>query len=336
MSVKDKLQIILITYNREKQLQKTFEQLYEENSPIKDYDILVLDNNSTDGTRAVVERFMQSYPNLKYQKNKYNVGLSGNIAKAMEIADKEYLWTLADDDKFDWSHWGEVENAIKNDEELIFVARYALPDESVNDPAWWILQSTFVPAYIIKTSLFTDDTIKNSFDNIYTLFPHLCPILKFINDNKKAYVVSSYVVENGLYHNLCGNDPSYVRGNIKDDLYLRTQTMSWEVGFANIISMLKDQNMRDQCLNVMINFSFDSDEDVFVRMMVARYYKKDSWFQLLDVYLQVNDGMQKKIRKEFRWKHLIIKYYFYSVMAWITWGKLRKSFRKRMCRMKVE
>ena len=89
MSIKDKLQIILITYNRAGHVENTFKQILDEKSPVKDYNILVLDNNSTDTTRNVVEEWQKKYPNLKYQKNKYNIGISGNIAKAMEIADRK-------------------------------------------------------------------------------------------------------------------------------------------------------------------------------------------------------------------------------------------------------
>ena len=114
MSIKDKLQIILITYNRAKHVQKTFEQLLKDISPVKFFDILVLDNNSTDNTKEIVEEFQKKYANIKYSKNRYNLGISGNIAKAMEVASKEYVWIIADDDKFDFSNWNEVEYAINN------------------------------------------------------------------------------------------------------------------------------------------------------------------------------------------------------------------------------
>lgn len=113
MSVKDKLQIILITYNRAKHVESTFKQILSETSPIKDFNILVLDNNSTDNTSDIVRHWQKQFLNLQYQKNNYNIGISGNIAKAMEIANQKYLWIIADDDKYDFSNWAEVEFAIE-------------------------------------------------------------------------------------------------------------------------------------------------------------------------------------------------------------------------------
>ena len=44
------IDIIIITYNRFKYIKRTLGYLFDENSPIKDYEMTVLDNCSTDGT----------------------------------------------------------------------------------------------------------------------------------------------------------------------------------------------------------------------------------------------------------------------------------------------
>lgn len=345
MSVKDKLQIILITYNRAKHVQKTLEQTFYDGSPILDYDFMVLDNNSTDNTQEVVRDWQKKFPNIKYSKNKYNIGLSGNIAKAMEIAEKEYLWTISDDDKLDFSNWGEVEKAIANGEELIFVARYSLPDEHKNDPDWWLLQATFIPGYIIKTSLFNDDTIKNAFDNIYTLFPHLCPILKFVNDGKKAYVLSKYVVDAGALHGLCADDLSYTRGSDLNNTYIRTKCMSWIVGYANIVSILKDTDLKNRAINSAIS-SIHKGRDNFIRDVIYWYGTRELSFMLLDTYIQLDSDLQKKIDKLLNWNLLIKKscfygksrYLFYRMLANFTFGNLRKYclLQKKIAKMRLE
>lgn len=330
MSVKDKLQIILITYNRAKHVQNTFEQLFYDTSPIKDYDFLVLDNNSTDNTEQIVNVWKQKYPNISYIKNNYNIGLSGNIAKAMEVASKDYLWTISDDDKLDLSNWGEVEKAIEDNEELIFVARYSLPDKYKDNPAWWLLQATFIPGFIIKTSLFDDDTIKNAYDNIYTLFPHLCPILKFINDKKKAYVLSKYIVDAGILHDLCAEDLSYTRGSDLENTYARTKYMSWIVGYANIVSIIKDKNLKREVMNVAISFIHKSRENL-INHLISMYGNKRLFFMLLDTYLQLDDELQKEIKRRINWYDLTIKrnmytklkYIYYRFIANFTFGELK-------------
>ncbi|MFM7389616.1 MAG: glycosyltransferase, partial [Vampirovibrionales bacterium] len=47
------LQLILITYNRANHVERTFQQLLAEGSPVRNLPLLVLDNNSTDATADV-------------------------------------------------------------------------------------------------------------------------------------------------------------------------------------------------------------------------------------------------------------------------------------------
>ena len=119
--MKEKLDVVLITYNRKEFLNKTFEQIFAENSPIKDFDITVLNNASTDGTTELVEEYCQKYSNLKHIINSKNIGGNPNIAKALiEIPSKEYVWVLCDNDTYDWSCWKEIENGINQKYDAIF------------------------------------------------------------------------------------------------------------------------------------------------------------------------------------------------------------------------
>ena len=60
MTLKDKLQIILITYNRERALRQTLKCLLDNKSPVREVAIYVLDNKSPDGTKAVVRNLLPS------------------------------------------------------------------------------------------------------------------------------------------------------------------------------------------------------------------------------------------------------------------------------------
>lgn len=296
MSVKDKLQIILITYNREKYVEKTFEQLFCDESPIKDYDILVLDNNSTDGTGDYVKEFMQSHPNISYQKNRYNLGISGNIAKAMEIAEKDYVWIIADDDIFDWGNWQEVEQAIANDEGFIMVSRYALSEELKNEAYQQIGQAGFIPACIFNTRLFTNETMRNAFDNIFTLFPHLYPLVEFINEGNKVYVVDKAIVNNGMTY-LKGNDYSYTRGINDSKISQRSKTMSWVVGWANITSMIKDPEIRRKTFSHVGGIY--GSWDAFYSHMIYFYSDPKDLMQLIDVYMEADAKTKLKLLKNY-------------------------------------
>lgn len=291
MSAKEDLGITLITYNRKEHLKKTFENLFSEDSPIKDYDILILDNNSTDGTGDFVKDFMKSHPNLRYQKNKYNVGISGNIAKAMEIADKEYLWILCDDDDYYWENWHYVEDAINKKEDVICAATNIFsseyPRESIGAQ---LLQITFVASVIFKTKVFNDNIMRNTFDSIFTLFPHICPVLDLINKKVPIHVIPDGVVG---YGGKASADGSYTRGLGRDYLYQRTKTMSWLVGYANILSIIKNNKIKHEAFNVGIKFVCNNFEK-FCDDMLTIYPEKEDLMQLVDVYMQLDKDQQKK------------------------------------------
>jgi len=284
MSIKDRLQLILITYNRAFHVENTLTKLLSDDSPIKDFDILVIDNNSTDKTAEIILDFQKKYSNITYIKNKYNVGLAGNIVKALDSANKDYLWILGDDDLYDFSNWTEVENAINNNEKLICVARYVLPEEKKHDVATQIFQITFLTGAIYSTSLFNDVTIKNAYDNIYTLFPHIPITISYINSGGKIYVVDKPISDNGM--NLKTTDCSYTRGvTNKGELYDRTNEMSWILGYANVISLLKDKNLQKECLRVAIPYKdiYGSWEN-FYRCMAQKYINSGKINYFLEIY----------------------------------------------------
>ena len=125
--MKDKLQIVLITYNRKKYLQRTFDQIFAKDSPIKDYDITILDNASTDGTSELIKEYKLKFPNINHIRHNINIGGNANICRAFELgvtSGKEYVWVLCDDDKYDFSNWHEVEREINAKKDIICVCDY--------------------------------------------------------------------------------------------------------------------------------------------------------------------------------------------------------------------
>lgn len=298
MPTSDKLQIILITYNRASLVERTLEQFFNASSPLKNYDFLVLNNNSTDNTEDVVKKWQEKYPNIKYIKNKYNLGVTGNIVKAIEIADKDYVWIIGDDDKYDFSNWNEVETAINNEEKVICVARYAIPDEEKNNIPSQLFQLTFITGGIYKTSLFNDTTIRNVYENIYTLFPYIAPVIQHINDNGHIYVVDKAICDNGM--DLLARDYSYTRGvKNKENIYIRTRTMSWIVGYCNILSQLKDKKLKEDSIDKAILYKdiYGSFENFYKCMQM--YYPNDLFMQFIDVYINISDKHKKRLKKDY-------------------------------------
>ena len=299
MSIKDKLQIILITYNRAHLVQKTFEQLFECSSPIKNYDFLVLDNNSTDNTEKIVKTWQRDFSNITYIKNKYNVGVTGNIVKAMEYANKDYVWIIGDDDLYDFSNWQEVEYAINNEEKIICVSRYAIPNELKEDVSSQLFQLTFITGGIYSTSLFNDTIMRNAYENIYTLFPYMVPVVQHINNGGHIYVVAKAISNNG-YKTSGEIDYSYTRGvkNL-DDVYIRTRSMCWIVGYCNILSQLKDRKLKEQAIDrAIVNKDIYGSFKNFYKCM-QMYHSNDLFMQFIDVYINISDKHKKRLKMDY-------------------------------------
>ncbi|MEA4967872.1 MAG: glycosyltransferase family 2 protein [Bacteroidaceae bacterium] len=283
MNIQNKLEIILITYNRKNYLQRTFDQIFADNSPIKNFNITILDNKSTDGTSELIEQYVKIFPNIKHIIHNHNIGGNANIVRAFELASKEYIWVLCDDDVYDWSNWSEVEKAVNNNENIICLSRYALPDPKKTEAQ--ILQLTFVPSNIIKTSFLSDSMIKSMYDNIFAFFPQLLPTIYAVNNKLKIYVVTKPIVHNGMDTRTL--DTGYKRGTEVEYISQRNLTMSWIVGYANLCSMIKDSKLKHRTMlyaikYIHINFSR------FCRDMHRLYFEKKNWFQIIDVSSQLD------------------------------------------------
>ena len=282
MQISDKLGIVITTYNRSAFLKRTLNALLADDSPVKNCQITVQDNRSSDDTPNVVREFQAHHTNLHYRVNPYNLGISGNICKAMELADKEYHWNLGDDDYFNWQNWKEVETEIDNNTSVICVSNYIIPKQNMTRVDYQLLQMSFMPSIIIRTDLYTDTTIRNSFDNIFTLFPHLVPIITFLNTDGKIHVVSKEIVING-------GDPrtdySYLRGARPDIIFNRSRTMTWIVGYANIIANLNDRKLARQCFNTAIRVAI-TGYYAFLSQCLFAFRGRENMMQLADLSSQ--------------------------------------------------
>ena len=92
--------VLICTYNRADYVGGSIEsclcQTFDENA----FEIVVVDNNSTDGTREVVERYRQRYPNIRYVRENTQ-GLNMARTTGAETANGKYIAYLDDDARAD-------------------------------------------------------------------------------------------------------------------------------------------------------------------------------------------------------------------------------------------
>jgi glucosyl-dolichyl phosphate glucuronosyltransferase len=130
------ISVIICTYNRSKSLERTLESLRNVFHPQgAEWEIIIVDNNSSDNTREVVERFIGSsmLPCKYVFENKQGLSYARNtgIGEA-----KGEILSFTDDDVIIDGHWLQnIENEFKNNE-VACIGGKILPIWENTQPAW--------------------------------------------------------------------------------------------------------------------------------------------------------------------------------------------------------
>ena len=260
MKLEERLQILLVTYNREDKLKYTLDTILADKSPIRNCSILILDNSSEDGSSELLEEYCRSYSNLTHLRHPKNIGGNANICRAFELggnSGKEYFWILCDDDKYDFSGWGQVERYMDEEADVICVADYVYPDyKSRSDHKYQILQLSFVPAGIYKSSCVTGDVLINMYDLIYTMFQQIVLVSSVVQKNGIIKVVDIPVVFNGLHFQdrVSSESLSLTRGMVSTLISERYKHTTWILGYVSALTLFNDRKFVEECLSVGIMY----------------------------------------------------------------------------------
>ena len=90
------ISICIPTYNRAADLAKAHASAQAQT--LRDIEILVVDNQSTDGTRSMVEQAARSDPRIRYVRQAQNIGMAQNFNACIAEARGELIKFLCDDD----------------------------------------------------------------------------------------------------------------------------------------------------------------------------------------------------------------------------------------------
>lgn len=260
----DKLEIVLPTYNRKERLARTLNQLLANDSPVRDCKLTILDNCSDDGSSDLICETVARFNNVTHIRRNRNVGANVNVATAYEIANKEYLWILCDDDAYDFTAWNEVESAIERGESLILVSKYVLDIKSkgLYLQASILSQASFVPATIYKTDFITDSLVRTIYNFEYTMYPQLVAVIDALNKGRNFYVLRGEdIVINGDNYGLtigpmvsCAN---YIRGASATDLPYKDVHMSQLSGVFTCYGLIKDKYLAAFLFNQIRSAAFN-------------------------------------------------------------------------------
>ena len=128
------LSVIIPTRNRSSLLEKAIKSLILQTYPQENFEIIIVDNGSTDGTRNIVESYKHNLPNLTYiyePKPGLHVGRHAGLA----IAKGEIL-VYGDDDIEAFPTWLEGIAESFNDPSVVLVGGNNLPRFECSPPEW--------------------------------------------------------------------------------------------------------------------------------------------------------------------------------------------------------
>lgn len=207
MTIKDKLEIVIITYNRCKLLEQT---LFEfSSSPFKNLKITVLNNCSTDETLTICNRFVDKFPDFNIHTNKYNIGGDANILRAVELVNSDYIWIVCDDDTYDFSYCDDIFDCIINEKaDIINVGAHKEDEwnfgenlkpvkEFIAEGYPFFKAASFVPNNIFKVSKFIPHVI-SGYKNIVNMYPHMPYLISNYTENNLLYVTKNRIVTAGI------------------------------------------------------------------------------------------------------------------------------------------
>lgn len=90
------ISICIPTYNRCDVLEKCLDSIVDDPYFYKGIEIVISDNNSSDGTERLVSRYVKNHTNVKYYRNRTNIGGDKNILRSLELGNGQYLKLLND------------------------------------------------------------------------------------------------------------------------------------------------------------------------------------------------------------------------------------------------
>jgi len=96
-----KVSVIVPVYNVEKYLEKCLLSLQEQTLRSTDYEVIIIDDKSSDSSLRIAEKFVKGKSNFKLLRNKKNIGLGLTRNRGIKNAVGEYIYFIDSDDYLD-------------------------------------------------------------------------------------------------------------------------------------------------------------------------------------------------------------------------------------------
>lgn len=115
-------------YNGENYLAEALDSLLAQT--FTDFEIIISDNASTDGTPQIIERYRARYPAIRAYRNETNLGAAKNYNILVDYARGEYFKWMAHDDLIAPTFLEKCVNALRQDDSYILAYTRAVETDA--------------------------------------------------------------------------------------------------------------------------------------------------------------------------------------------------------------
>lgn len=152
-----RLSVIFCTYNREKYLYNALESIAMQNFPYQDYEIVMVNNNSTDSTEEISKKFQEDYPQVDFRYFlETNQGLSYARNRGVRESRGEILVFVDDDATVLDSYLSSIKSFFETHPDVSACGGPIIPVYEIEKPKWL----SHYTEQLIGGALYEGDTVK--------------------------------------------------------------------------------------------------------------------------------------------------------------------------------
>ena len=287
----DLISVIIPTYNRKSYLMEAIDSVLKQN--YSNIEILIVDDNSIDGTGELICNNYKNYDNIYYFKNNINKGPGYNRLKGFNKAKGKYIVFLDDDDYYtDYNFFGDAIKKFNENSNLSFVsANNYIKKEGKDELIESILNFNKKVTCVEYLNNFQTVKYPKPQSTFTTIFNK--KILEYVNLNEVKMVNDTIIYLRALL----GGNPEFIK-NIVGVYRIHNNNISKGCSSDFIIQNLDEKYKIYNLARNMSNF----------RDKITENWLNEQMFLTLDYYISESPTNFKDYMKIIKWINKNIKH----------------------------
>jgi len=246
----ERLTPVIITYNRAEQLERTLNAFL--NAGLDSMQLTVLDNASPDTTSEVVAAFQEKWSELRYVRNRFNIGGCANYLRAIELTESEYCWVIGDDDEWMFDGLQELIGQLSDRSadvirlgwqvELSERAKMYTLAELVGSSPNFLGSVSMISSVIVRRS-FISQYLSECYFSLSDFYPQMVPFYRQVSSSS----IKVYSLSVDFMTHTPSDKPGYFFGDLewltyycRNTRYLSERSMQKKV-VSGVMAYLKNQ-----------------------------------------------------------------------------------------------